>query len=146
MTGSKVRDDGDGDLKAIRANYAHHVLNGLSSFEEEQPDLAEIARRRAGVVALGLPYLLAKRAGTIFGFAYTGPLSPRPAFLHTVEASIYVAPYAAGLGLGRLLLGTPIERRSAVGYRQMLADIGDSQNSASVVLHAALGFPQVGTL
>lgn len=49
MTGSKVRDDGDSDLKAIRAIYAHHVLNGLSSFEEEPPKLAEIARRRAAL-------------------------------------------------------------------------------------------------
>ena len=117
MTGSKVRDDGDSDLKAIRAIYAHHVLNGPSSFEEEPPELAEIARRRAAVVALGLPYLVAERAGMISGFAYAGPFRPRPACLYTVEDSIYVAPYAAGHGLGRLLLGALIERCSAVGCR-----------------------------
>ena len=132
MTGAEgggdavVRDACDGDLKAIRAIYAHHVLYGLASFEEEPPDLAEIARRRAALLALGLPYLVAERAGAVSGFAYAGPFRPRPAYRHTVENSIYVAPDAAGHGLGRLLLGALIERCSAGGFRQMVAVIGDS--------------------
>ena len=152
MTGAEgkpdavVRDAGDGDLETIRAIYAHHVLGGLASFEEEPPDIAEIARRRATVVALGLPYLVAERASTVSGFAYAGPYRPRPAYRHTVENSVYVAPDAAGFGLGRLLLGALIERCAARGYRQMVAVIGDSANSASVTLHAAMGFRQVGTL
>ncbi len=56
-----------------------------------------------------------------------------------------MAPDAAGHGLGRLLLGALIEHCSAGGYRQMVAVIGDSQNSASIALHAAMGFRPVGT-
>ena len=100
--GAVVRDAGADDLKSIGVIYAHHVLNGFASFEEESPDLAEIARRRDGVVALGLPYLVAERAGVVSGFAYAGPFRPRSAYRHTVEDSVYVAPDATGYGLGRL--------------------------------------------
>ena len=144
--GVVIRDAGDGDLEAVLAIYAHHLLTGLASFEEEPPDLAEIARRRDAVVALGLPYLVAARAGVVSGFAYAGPFRPRPAYRNTVENSVYVAPDAAGSGLGRLLLGALVERCSAAGYRQMVAVIGDSQNEASIALHAAMGFRHIGVL
>jgi L-amino acid N-acyltransferase YncA len=39
-----------------------------------------------------------------------------------------------------------IARCTATGARQMVAVIGDSQNSGSIGLHAALGFRRVGTL
>ena len=34
-----VRDCRPGDLAAVRAIYAHHVLHGLASFEEVPPDM-----------------------------------------------------------------------------------------------------------
>ena len=33
------------DLPAIQSIYAYHVLNGLASFEEEAPPLAEMQRQ-----------------------------------------------------------------------------------------------------
>jgi len=57
-----------------------------------------------------------------------------------------VAPEAARRGIGRLLLTALIERVTALGYRQMVAVIGDSGNSGSIGLHQALGFTQVGKL
>jgi phosphinothricin acetyltransferase len=32
------------------------------------------------------------------------------------------------------------------GFRQMIATIGDSANTASIALHAAFGFRRIGTL
>ena len=55
-----VRDARDGDMAEIQAIYAHHVLHGTASFEEEAPPLAEMQRRRADVLACGLPYLVAE--------------------------------------------------------------------------------------
>jgi phosphinothricin acetyltransferase len=45
-----------------------------------------------------------------------------------------------------MLLATLIERCERLGYGQMVAVIGDSANAASIGLHAALGFRQVGVL
>src|SRR3546814_12885231 len=96
-----VRPSRDGDLVAIQAIYAHHVPHGLGSFEEIPPDVAEVARRRADVLGLGLPYLVAELDGRILGYAYAGTHRPRPAYRHTVENSVYVAAGRAGRGLRR---------------------------------------------
>ena len=50
-----VRDCRPGDLAAVQAIYAHHVLHGLASFEEVPPDLEQIRERHARVLAHGLP-------------------------------------------------------------------------------------------
>ncbi|MBL8838025.1 MAG: N-acetyltransferase [Alphaproteobacteria bacterium] len=141
-----VRDSTEGDVPAIHAIYSHHVLHGLASFEETPPDVAEMAHRRAEIVKRALPHLVATRDGVIIGYAYVGPFRPRSAYRYTLEDSIYVSPGAQRLGVGRRLLAELLHRSSAAGYRQMVAVIGDSANHASIGLHAALGFAQVGCL
>ena len=41
---------------------------------------------------------------------------------------------------------TVIDRCEALGYRQMVAVIGDSGNAPSIHLHARLGFERVGVM
>jgi L-amino acid N-acyltransferase YncA len=82
----------------------------------------------------------------VVGYAYAGPYRIRPAYDWTVEDSIYVHPDAVGAGLGRALLEAVIEHCTALGYRQMVAVIGDSANGRSMALHRACGFTQVGVL
>ena len=144
--GAIVRDAIDGDLEAIRAIYAHYVLRELSSFEEVAPDTAEMGRRRAEIVRRRLPYIVAEMDGAARGFAYAAPYRTRSAYRYMIEDSIYVDPDALGHGLGRLLLHELIERCTALGYRQMVAVIGDSANTASINLHRKFGFRPVGVL
>ena len=70
---------------------------------------------------------------------------PRSAYRFTVEDSVYVAPGAAGRGIGRGLLRQLIEICTGLGKRQMIAVIGDSGNAASIALHRACGFELTGT-
>jgi len=140
-----LRPARDADLAAIQAIYAHHVLHGLATFEEIPPDAAEMARRRADILARGLPYLVAEDAGRILGYAYAGPYRLRSAYRFAVEDSIYLDPAAASRGLGRRLLARLIEDCTAAGARQMLAVIGDSGNAASIAVHARAGFRHAGT-
>ncbi|MEE8274204.1 MAG: N-acetyltransferase family protein [Alphaproteobacteria bacterium] len=141
-----LRESRDADLVAIAAIYAHHVRHGLASFEEEPPDADELGRRRAALLERGYPYIVAEAGGAVVGYAYAGPYRPRPAYRHTVEDTVYVAPDAAGRGVGRALLEALIARCTALGYRQMVAVIGDSANAPSIGLHEALGYRRAGTL
>ncbi|MFC3691865.1 GNAT family N-acetyltransferase [Chenggangzhangella methanolivorans] len=140
-----VRDATDADMDAVAEIYAHHVLTGCASFEEVPPSPAEMAARRLVVLALGAPYLVAELDGRVAGYAYAGSYRARPAYRHTVEDSVYVAPDALGRGVGKALLAETIARCEAAGFRQMIAVIGDSANAGSIALHASLGFRDVGT-
>ena len=141
-----VRPSETRDLPAIQAIYAHNVTHGLGSFEEVPPDIEEMTARRLAIVERGMPHLVAEAGGQVVGYAYVGPYRPRPAYRYTVENSVYVAPEAVRLGVGRALLAALIQNCEAGRWRQMVAVIGDVGNTASIALHAALGFHEAGHL
>ncbi len=141
-----IRDVDDADMAAIRDIYAHHVLEGLASFEESPPDVAEITRRRDALLAAGYPYRVAETGGAVRGYAYASFYRHRPAYQYTVENSVYVDAGAQRQGIGRKLLEDLIERCTERGYRQMVAIIGDSANQSSIGLHVKLGFEKTGVL
>ena len=141
-----VRDSRESDVAAIQKIYAHHVLTGLGSFEEAPPSAEEMIRRRAEILHQRLPYLVAESGDRLLGYAYAGLFRTRSAYRYSVEDSIYVAPEAQRLGVGRRLLDDLIERCTKLAYRQMLAVIGDSANSASIGVHQAAGFAEVARL
>ena len=134
------------DIDAIQAIYAHHVLNGLGTFETEPPDLAEMQRRHAQITGDGFPYLVAVDGAHVLGYAYANHFRTRAAYRNTVEDSIYVADAASGRGVGKALLAALIERCAALGLRQMLAVIGDSGNAGSIGVHRACGFEHTGVM
>jgi phosphinothricin acetyltransferase len=141
-----IRPATPADIKDITAIYAHAVEHGTASFEIEPPSIAEMTSRQKALLDGGFPYLVADAAGTVAGYAYAGPYRPRIAYRHTVEDSVYVNPSLARHGIGRLLLTALIAKAEASGFRQMVAVIGDSRQTASIELHRSLGFSPVGTL
>ncbi len=142
----QVRPATHGDLPAILEIYGHHVLHGLASFEEVAPPLDELRRRFDDVHSRGLPWLAADFGGVLAGYGYCAPYRSRSAYRYSLEDSIYVRHGSEGRGVGAALLGALIERSEALGYRQLVAVIGDSANAASINLHASFGFLRVATL
>lgn len=140
-----LRDAEPGDGAACAAIYAHHVAHGFASFDTAAPDAARFAARIAQLRAAGWPWLVAQAAGGIVGYAYATQIRDRPGYRFTCEDSIYVAQDWRGRGVGRALLAALVERCTAAGFRQMVAVIGGGE-PASVALHAALGFREVGRL
>ena len=122
------------------------MINGTASYELEPPDPAEMTARFNSLTHGSYPYVVAEHAGTVLGFAYPGR-SGRARPIASSSDSIYVAPEAKGQGIGRQLLETLIAQSTALGFRQLVAVIGDGHpGSASVRLHERLGFRPAGTL
>ncbi|WP_295245099.1 GNAT family N-acetyltransferase [uncultured Brevundimonas sp.] len=144
MSALTVRDARPDDIAAITAIYAESVANGRGTFELEAPDEIEMASRLATVAALGLPRLVVEIEGAVAGYAYAGPFRTRQAYRYMVEDSIYVAPWARGRGVAGALLDALIVRCEAMGLRQMVAVIGDSENVGSIALHRTRGFTDAG--
>lgn len=141
-----IRPSRDQDLSAITEIYAHQVLHGTGTFETEPPTAADMAVRRADVLAKNLPYLIVEEGGEIVGFAYCNWFKPRPAYRFSAEDSIYMAPDVYRRGLGRALLVELAAQAERAGVRKLIAVIGDSANLGSVGVHRAAGFEPVGVL
>jgi phosphinothricin acetyltransferase len=142
-----VRATAADDLAAVTGIYAEAVLTGTASYETDPPGLDEMTRRWRELATRQFPHLVAVGDGAVIGYAYAGPYRPRAGYRFSVEDSVYVAPAAQGMGVGRALLGRLIALCEEAGFRQMIAVIGGgAEHPASVGLHAALGFRRVGLL
>ena len=137
-----IRDD----IEAIQSIYSYYVLNGLASFEITPPDETEMLARWRLVRDLGHPYLVAEFNDTLAGFSYASTFRKRPAYDHTLENAVYVSPEYLEKGIGVCLLNKLIEECIHLGFRQMIAVIGDSNNHPSLSLHTKCGFERVGIL
>ena len=134
------------DVARIQQIYAHHVLNGLGTFEETPPTPAEMQARFDKICTHGFPFIVAKLDGLVVGYAYAGHFRERSAYRYTVEDSVYIAPEYVGRGVGELLLAELIALCRARDYREIVAVIGDSNNHGSIKLHHKLGFSQTGVM
>jgi L-amino acid N-acyltransferase YncA len=140
-----IRDGTEDDATAIAAIYAHHVLHGTATYDIDPPSPEEILAKLRHIAAAGWPFLVAEDAGEVAGYAYATQFRDRAAYRFACENSIYVAPVQMRRGVGKALLRSLIERSAACGFRTMVAVVGGAE-PASIALHAAFGFDEVGRL
>jgi phosphinothricin acetyltransferase len=141
-----IRPATPADIPAITRIYAHAVETGTASFELSPPDEADMRTRMQTILEGKFPYFVAEIDGRIAGYAYASLYRTRPAYRFTVEDSVYVAPEMHRRGVGKALLEKLIEQCTALGFRQMIAVIGDSDQAASIGVHRACGFEDAGNL
>jgi len=134
------------DIEAIQSIYSYYVLNGYASFEITPPDELEMLKRWRLIKDHGYPYLVAETEGVVTGYAYATTFRQRPAYNLTLENSVYVSTKHLKRGVGVRLLNQLIEECTNLGFRQMIAVIGDSENYPSINLHNRCGFEKVGVL
>ena len=146
MSSITIHEATAADATRIAAIYGHEVLHGTATWEYDPPDVPEITRRMEAILAAGYPYLVAEDSGLVIGYAYASSYRARIGYRYTVENSVYIDRAAHGQGIGKALMIELIARCEALGFRQMVAVIGDSENHASIALHTSVGFRHMGTL
>ena len=134
------------DVEQVTAIYADYVASGVATFDEIAPDEGAWSGKAGSIVAPGFPFLVVELGGKIAGFAYVTVWRPRPAYRHTVEDTVYVAPDRLRQGLGGMLLEGVIEGCRNAGVEQVIAVIADTGDPASEALHKSAGFVEVGRL
>ncbi len=147
MRAPRIRPVADADIPAIRDIYNHYVRESTVTFDEvESTDASWREKRERGALA-GIPFLVAESdAGELLGYATGHPWSPKSAYRFTIENSIYLAPAAAGRGIGSALLAAFLNGCRQAGLRQVIAVIADSGAEASIGLHRKAGFVEAGRL
>ena len=138
----QVRQATVNDAKEIQAIYAPFVTDTVISFEETPPSIDEIARRIEAILP-EYPYLVATKKNQIIGYAHAGQHRSRSAYRTSVDVTVYVAPAAHRLGVGRLLYAHLLPAAAERGFHAAFAGIA-LPNEASIGMHEAAGFFPVG--
>lgn len=146
MTSISIRPARLNDIETITAIYGHAVIHGTASFELEPPTEAQMIERMKSLLDGNFPYIVAESDDAVVGYAYAALYRTRPAYRFSVEDSVYVDPKAQRLGIGRILLDRLIVESEKRGFRQMIAVIGDSNQTPSIELHRASGFEMIGPI
>ena len=141
-----VRQATADDLPGVADIFGWYAVHSVATFEESPRPVRQWRELHELVTRLGLPFLVAEADGQVAGYAYASPWRPKPAYRHTVEDSIFVAPGMTGGGVGRTLLGSLLPAVAAAGARQVIAVIADTGDAASVRLHESFGFRHAGVL
>lgn len=142
--GSKVaiRETQHGDITAITDIYNDAILNTTAVYSYEPVTSADRLDWFSSKIDNSYPVFVATSGLQVVGFATYGSFRAWPAYLHTIEHSVYVDAEQRGRGVGRALLEKLIEDATSKNYHVLIAGI-DAENQASLRLHEGLGFGQV---
>jgi len=139
-----VRLAREDDLEAVEVIYTHYVRTSTCTWQIEPGSMEE---RRAWFAARDErhPVTVAIDGDEVVGFGSLGAFRAREGYRFTVEDTVYVRADRHRRGVGRALLADLVDRACALGHRTIVAGISADQE-ASVALHAAFGFREVGRL
>ncbi|MDQ4212310.1 N-acetyltransferase family protein [Microbacterium capsulatum] len=144
---SGIRTVVEADLPAVRDIYNHYVRSSTVTFDEDESDLAFWEHKRDVLSVAGLPFLVAvDDVDVVLGYALVQHWRDKSAYRFSVENSIYLAPGAAGRGLGKALLEALLTESTKAGVREIIAVIEPTAATASIALHRRYGFVDAGHL
>jgi len=143
----QVRPGVEGDLEALTDIYNHYVREtpitfDIAAFTPEERRTWLLSHPEDGPYRL----MVATDADTqeILGYATSSPYRAKPAYVTSVEVTVYLAPRAGRRGIGTLLYKALFEALADEDVHRAYAGIAQP-NEASTRLHERFGFRHVGT-
>jgi len=126
------------DWPAVERIYLEGIATGNATFETESPGWeAWEAKHHTH------SRLITRGEQGVLGWAALSPVSTRRVYAGVAEVSIYVSDGARGKGVGKALLGALVTKSEENGIWTLQAGIFP-ENDASIALHKACGFREVG--
>ncbi len=128
----------DGHADGVLSIYQSGIDEGNATFETQIPAWETFSEAR-------LPdhRFVATHGNLVVGWVAVTAVSRRPVYAGVVEHSVYVDPLARGRGIGRQLLEVLISSTESAGIWTIQSSIFP-ENIASLRLHAAAGFREIG--
>lgn len=145
MSLMEIRDAVEGDLAAMRAILNLEIRETTATWTTVERSPRAMRQWWMNLRRDGYPTLVAAEGGRVLGYASYGRFRTWPGYWRTAENSVYVAQDAQKRGLGRALLEALIDRAEFQGLSNLIGVIG-ADRPASLALHAACGFEEVGRI
>jgi phosphinothricin acetyltransferase len=133
------------DLQALTDIYNYYVVNTTITFDL-RPFTAEERKPWFDDHKTSGPHRLlvaTDNGGTCVAYASTSRWRPKPAYITTVEASVYCDATVVGRGYGSVLYRALFEAIAGEDVHTIVAGVS-LPNLASVKLHERFGFRPVG--
>ena len=128
------------DAEAVAAIYNHGIEQREATFETRPRQPNEIA----GWLDEGRPFLVATDEPAASWASRASPRTPSArAYAGVGEHGVYVDPEARGRNVGLQLMQALAEAAEAAGYYKLTSRVFTT-NAASLALHRAAGFTEVG--
>lgn len=134
-----IRAMAEGDAAEVLAIFAEGIATGNATLESEVPEWAAWDAGHRG----DCRFVAVDPHGRVLGWSALSPVSGRCVYGGVAEISVYVRAVARSRGVGKMLLDALVRASEAAGLWTLQASILP-ENGASLALHRACGFREVG--
>ncbi|SPE21389.1 Phosphinothricin N-acetyltransferase [Candidatus Sulfotelmatomonas gaucii] len=129
------------DATSISEIYNHYILNSSATFEED-PVAPDEMRRRILETTKNYPWFVCEEDGRLIGYSYGRKWRERPAYRHSVEATVYLLPASVGKGRGTALFDVLLAELRNRQFRCVIGGVA-LPNPPSIALLEKFGLRQV---
>ena len=129
------------DTQQLLDIYNYYVLNSIVTFDDI-PLTFKIFSDKVNRINKAYPFLIFEEQNEILGYAYGSKWRAKPAYMQTVESTIYIKNGAQGKQIGTKLYKALLNLLKTENYHVVLGGL-TLPNIASVRLHEKFGFRQV---
>ena len=133
------------DLPDILNIYNDAITNTTAIYTYDPKELEERVQWFEAKAMADEPIWVYVKDNHVVGYATYGSFRDWPAYLYSIEHSIYVDPKYRGQGIASQLLTTLIQHAKDNNYRTIVAGI-DASNEGSIQLHKKFNFTHAGTI